>query len=340
MPELLVTMTVQFESPAIYTRWAPIEPGDRIDAIEQGISISLVHKIESTWWAFHRTKKDIERLTNVSAHRIFVEARHEISEELAAFILAGVKTDKALADEYLAFGWRLQTLIVKRLNRFAEYVGAIKGQYWIDRFQTDEFNPSQFFIAHGAQGSIGDKAVEFDPQIRTINIRRSSEEGYITKDDWPAIRDFVASEKRVPLVHSLIANAYRLASQGLRRNALVDAVTALEVALNDFARNAPDGRLARFQPAIESQHVSALIEKVGLRGAFGVAIPLLLAEEEFPADLLGRCRTAIEKRNMIVHQGARDVDPVELNELLAALKHACCVLTTLNRAETPSTQLT
>jgi hypothetical protein len=324
MPELLVTMTVKFDNPAIYTKWMPLDESDTIVVAEGGLSLAMIHKLESAWWAAQSTRDDIECTYNNSAHRLFVEVRTEVSTALAAFILAKQRSDGALQDEYLALGRRMQALIVKQLNRLAEYLGAMKGQYWIDRFEPNDLNPSQFFIAREARAIIEGQTVHFDPQIRTIitaSLPRQS--AMIAKDDWPAIRDFVAGDRSTPLVHSLLSSANRLASQGLRRNALVDGVTALEVALNDFARRADTARLSRFQPGLEPKSLPALIDKVGLRGAFGVAIPLLFTVEEFPVELLEDCRAAIERRNHIVHQGARDVGEPQLNKLLAAIGKAC-----------------
>lgn len=324
MPELLVTMTVQFDNPAIYTKWMPLDEGDTIVVEEDGLALALIHKPESTGQASRSTRDDIERMYDNSAHRLFVEVRTEVSTELAAFILAKQRGAGALRDEYLALGRRMQALIVKRLNRLAEYLGAMKGQYWIDRLQPNDLNPSQFFNAHEAEAIIEGQTVYFDPQIRTVVISAlPKQSAMIAKADWPAIRAFVAGDRRTPLVHSLLSSANRLASQGFRRNALVDGVAALEVALNDFAGRADAARLSRFRPGLEPESLPALIEKVGLRGAFGVALPLLFTEDEFPAELLKDCLAAIDRRNQIVHRGARDVGEPQLKNLLTAIGEAC-----------------
>src|SRR5262249_35645358 len=143
----------------------------------------------------------------------------------------------------------------------------------------------------------------------------------------------VVSDKRVPLIRALLSNASRLASQDMRRNALVEAVTALEVALHDFAERASDNRIQRFQGRLEGSRVSTLIQKAGLRGSFGVALPLLFNDDEFPTQILETCRAAIDRRNSIVHQGTRDVDPKSLGKYLAALEKACSLLEALSVSE-------
>lgn len=336
MSELCVALKVSYENPARYVKWMPIGASDRIDVCEDAICISILHKLESAGWASQPTEDEIKRTTNNGAHRLFVEVRCDIRRELADYIISVTAKDAALQDEYLSLGKRIQTLVVKRLNRLSAYLAASKGQYWIDQLQADEVNPGQFFIEHEAQATIEGSKVPFDPQRRSIklDLQFPSAQTMVSEADWPAVREFVVGDRSVPLPRSLIAGAYRLASQGARRNALVDAVTAIEVAVNKFARGLHADRLARFRPGLEPTSAPALFAKVGLRGAFGVALPLLLTEEEFPEELLQHCRAAIEKRNAIVHQGSRDVDQTELAKFLSAAKRACELLEHFSDTET------
>jgi hypothetical protein len=70
---------------------------------------------------------------------------------------------------------------------------------------------------------------------------------FITKEDWHAVRDFVRSTKREPTVGHLLSIAEKLSSEGHRRTALIEAVSALEVALHEFGRKAEERETSSVQ---------------------------------------------------------------------------------------------
>jgi hypothetical protein len=57
------------------------------------------------------------------------------------------------------------------------------------------------------------------------------------------VKEYVRSLKRPPLVRQLLAGAEALVEQGHGRAALTEAVTALEVAIHEFAKSQESKRL-------------------------------------------------------------------------------------------------
>jgi hypothetical protein len=303
-------------------------PDEAIEFLEEGIHLSITFPPESTWRGFQPSAEEILRTHNNHAHRVMIEVKVEISQPLADHMMDIHREVGPIADEYKELGRNLQKLLMKRINRLLAYARSVKGQFWLDELEPDHLNPGQFFLRNNASASIDDKSIGFDPDHRTIALTgfATELELMLTAQDWPAVREFVIGERRPPLIGTLLANARHLAEQGSRRNALVEAVTALDVALSNFSRRADAGKLERFRPGLEVTSIGPLIEKAGLRGSFGIVIPLLFSEVEFPASLLETCRGAIEQRNNVVHRGARDVDGIQLTRMILAIERSCRIL--------------
>ncbi|AZG76339.1 hypothetical protein [Methylocystis rosea] len=328
MPTLAVNLTLELAAPIVFHRWLPMRlPEESIEMVEEGVQLAIMFPLKSTRWAFQPSEEEILRTQNNQAHRVMVELTVEISQPLADYMLQGTKEAGAIADEYKQLGHNLQRIVTKRVNRLLVYARSVKGQFWLEEFEPDIDNPGQFFIRNDGRATIDGTPTRFNPdQVITLRASVHSVEHMLTAQDWPAVREFVIGESRPPLIGSLLANARHLARQGNRRNALVEAVTALEVALGKFTRRVDAGALERFRPGLEVASIKSLREKVGFRGSFGIVIPLLFSEAEFPAALLETCREAIDLRNNVVHNGKRDVNSDLLWKMISAIESSCRIL--------------
>ena len=263
-----------------------METEEAIVIEEQNVHVTLYFTPKSTWWASQPTSEEIRRTFNNHAHRMFIEARVQISEALGNYIRSGSREVGSLADEYEALGRTLEEVIKNRVNRLIGYARSVKGQFWLEELERD-LNPTQFFIRSEGKASLDDTPVSFHPDHEVkVTVGMPSAEKMLTPEDWPKLRAFAIGDSRPPLIGSLLANARSLGAQRNRRNALVEAVTALEVALSAFARKADPNTLVQAKPRLETEGLKALVEKVGLRGSFNVVIPILFTEAEFPISLL------------------------------------------------------
>lgn len=335
MPILTVQLTLEFDRAPVFYKWLPLAPADVLRSQHNGIELTIEFRLQDAATLMSRTPEDFARTVNNSARRVFVSATVEISEELAECIrilqedsrisLKGSEKGK----EYRQLGLILQQVIVDRINRFIAYIRAYKQQYWVEDLVADQQNPSQFFARHEATASIDGQAIQFDPDVRTIHITGTVVDNGLKQDEWADVIRFMNSGERPPLVRTLLANARNLESKGNRRNALVEAVTALEVQLASFGRNTDILIPPEIGQRLEPDKLATLLQRVGLRGSFAVALPLLLTEQQISRSVLRDCCTAIEQRNAIVHHGQRDVSSALLPKLLKAIRSACYSLEAL-----------
>jgi hypothetical protein len=63
------------------------------------------------------------------------------------------------------------------------------------------------------------------------------------------------------------------------------------------------------------------VEHMGLSGTIRYLLPLLLPDDELPANVLQGCRDAIDARQNVVHNGQRDVKNVE--GLISSIETCC-----------------
>lgn len=130
-----------------------------------------------------------------------------------------------------------------------------------------------------------------------------AEERFVTQDEWDEIRNFVCGVSSTPLARTLLAGAEALAVNGHTRSALTEAVTALEVALYDFARH-PNAERA-FAPLLAQRiNVASLknqIKHMGLTASINYLLPTILPESDLPHDVITGCQMAIAQRQNVVH---------------------------------------
>jgi hypothetical protein len=151
---------------------------------------------------------------------------------------------------------------------------------------------------------------------------------YLTEADWPRAIDFVAQGQRSNLVRELLAMAEFLEDSGQDRIALVEAVSALEAALNRFVKDPNvDGLCSSsIKKRMGLESLVALVNRLGLLPSIALLLPLLFSEEELPTEVLTSCRDAINERNNILHQGQRQVIAARLQQYLKAIRTLCEIL--------------
>jgi len=321
----MLTMRLLFKlnESIIFHNWLPVEAADTINVFEINIRLAIKFIPENFPFSekYHGTHFAVS---------ILVEINAEISETLANHILNSDLFESILSDEYYQLANTLQKISTMRTNRLIEYARSFKRQFWLEDIEPEpnvRKNPGQFFRINKAVTEIDGNYFEFYPdRTVTIKVRMYPEPDYMLSiEDRPEICKFVLDRSSPPLIGSFLASARKLAALGNRRNALVEAVSALEVALSLFARSADPSKLERFRPGLEAHSFKALFTKLGMRRSFGIAIPLLFSESEFPFEQLRACRDAIEQRNNIVHNGARDVKPDQIWGMTKVIELSCDV---------------
>jgi hypothetical protein len=175
----------------------------------------------------------------------------------------------------------------------------------------------------------------YPSSILEIHFQPLDTSRYIARHDWPEAVNFITDVSRPNLVLELLSNSEALASSGYRRSAIIEAITALEVAVTRFA-DAPE--IDSFlETSISSRvDVSALgnqVEHLGLSGTMRYLLPLLFSDSLLPTSLVSQCQQAIRIRGNVVHQGQRDIDPEILMPMLKSIRDTCNILASFTKKQ-------
>jgi hypothetical protein len=110
--------------------------------------------------------------------------------------------------------------------------------------------------------------------------------------------------------------------------AITESITALEVALSEFAARPVMEKLqgdeTRQRMGVDT--IKHQVEHMGLTGSVGYLLPLLFPATVLSADVLVGARDAIQARQNIVHRGARGLAPDKLERMLRSVRQLCQIL--------------
>jgi hypothetical protein len=223
-------------------------------------------------------------------------------------------------------------------NRFVRYVKVYKAQYWLEEIHVDMNLLSAELLRFRTQARI-DRSNWFrwNPPRNMMLIAGSLDESrYITETDWLNIANFVTRNLRLTLVLELLSNAENILHKAYRRSAVIEAVSALEMAVDQFCKF-PAHHLLRSDVELRPKILKSLhsqSEHLGFSTTFKYLIPLLLGPNQLPNDLLSSCNDAIDTRNQLVRGGQRDVSPERASTLVQSVRSACLVLRGLTSSST------
>ncbi|MFN7916328.1 MAG: hypothetical protein U0Q55_13390 [Vicinamibacterales bacterium] len=345
MPDLKIRLTIPIltgpgvSAPGLtFARWLPLDPGDAIHIAEGDVTVRLAFQIESVWWANELPAKDIERTSNVLAHRLYAGVTVAgVTPELLEYVRRcdlqhqARPVDAELQAGYDRLAERVLAVTLGGVNRLIAYIRGQKGQYWLSEYEIDLGRCAEMFDRFEAEASFRDlQWFRFRPSnVTRIAVALGDPDRYIRSGEWQGIRQFVEScSNRPPLAGVLLAGAEELAAHGHSRSALTEAVAALEVALYAFARS-PAAERAFGAVLAKRMGVASLyqqVEHLGLSASIRYLLPILLTEDVLPTAVLIDCRNAIDQRNTVVHQGQREVTAPTLRASLSAIRAICGVL--------------
>jgi hypothetical protein len=301
---LLIQMTIPVPTQKIvsvpsllFGRWLPTKEEDFIHVNDGDLSLKL-------WWdtsCTHWPEKDASELSgcvNVPVHSIKADVHiNEVSDDLMVFLIEAGKEGKYLPDSSLKqqseeLGQRVHRFVLSHFNRLVSYVSAQKGQFWLEEYPIVSDAMSSDFARFSATLTVDASVCHFRPtDVHRLTITLMDESRYLREADWPKAKDFVKSAERTSLVLQLLASAESFARMDHRRAALVEAVTALEVAISEFAKS-PKAQEAfgsvlaeRFDtPSLKSQ-----VEHLGLSGGVRYLLAVIFSPERLPTNLLRAC---------------------------------------------------
>ena len=327
-----------FDSSIAFAAWLPLTDADAIHVEKDGLSLVLKFTAECT--DFPEYCDDLSSWGNPSFATVIAEVTAiDVPEELRQRIQefpedVQLPPEEAINSPHGAFGRKVMSCVLHCVNRLIAYVRDEKGQHALVEFPSHPTALDSAFRANGVQVKVGKSSwnrwVPPSGEVHyTLRGYKGDRRRRVSHEDWQKIVEFVQSSAKPPLVGHLLSGADNLAAHGHRREALTQAVTALEVRTNEFASAATDdatvGEWLKSR-VIDVKSLPSLVDKLGLRGTIRFLLPLLLDEKAVSRDLLRVCSDAINDRHTVIHKGQRDVKEERIEEYLMFIRSLCITL--------------
>lgn len=339
MPDLIIDLKIPIRvehsigAPALtFSHWLPLGKEQGITIDERGLEILIWFDLQSTWWASQPTEDDLKNNVNVLAHYALCQVTVRGIEPNLSNYVAKRGYDKpndsvndAHENQYTELGNRVIKTVFSRFNRLIAYARVEKGQFWLVEYDLEEGRDNNFFRSLEAKAKIDDgDTFGFNPVcMKPIVIHMVEEKRYISETEWSKVIEFVVGNERPSLTLELLSRANQLAKHGFARSALIEAVTALEISVSDFAIS--NGKLAnKFGERLAVNSLKKQVEHLGLSGTVRFLIPLLLDNDALPSNVLSACQEAITIRNNVVHNGQRNID--DIIRLISNIETFCGIL--------------
>lgn len=220
--------------------------------------------------------------------------------------------DKQGDDRYIALGKRVvKKLIHPATARFIDTLRTIYGQYWIGELRAWD-SRRQSLGSYCADLSLewtidGTTWNRFRPDqpvdylVGSYDFRLAAYLRYLTREDWERITRLSAEKYEPPLAASILAGTHELLDKGNVRHALIEGVSALEIALSSFMRQALQ------HSKLLLQHAKSFYD---LPLPARVVIALAAQGQTDPQDLELALKS-IRYRNKVVHEGVTPPDDAE-----------------------------
>lgn len=323
--QMLVPLPAPLGPPLVFHRWLPTRK-DALAATCDGYSLSIWWDIDCLAFMAPPSIDDLDRVTNVLTEKVHVAVDlPDLSTELADYIHSRGLTQNfqgsaELSQDFRALAESVFRAVVQALNRFIAIVRALRGQYFAIPLQEDPGDPASFFVATRALVSSADfSPVRWHPPLdHRITLTMQSEDCFICREDWGHIHRLLASTEAVPLPRELITYAEQLSHEGHTRAAIVQGISALEIAIDRFLGD-PD-QVAALARGRRLHNLSHLKEKLGLRGTLGTLFPLLFSEGQLSEELLEELLKAVDARGTVVHRAQMKLDRQKLYGHLHAIR--------------------
>lgn len=280
------------------------------------------------------------------------DSDHIISEQgkIDAGPLKGLLTIKNLSQEeldtlrenkigdeiYIKLGKRIvKKLIYPPINNFLKVLKTNYGQYWIRELR--DWDSRYMGLGHYCRllylkWSIdGKNWYDFIPekgiaQTTILSLLKGKDYlEYLTQDDWEELKE-VINEYSPSLAASILSRSHQLLDQGDIRYALLEAVTAFELSVNDYLRNKLSGYAELDSFINHFNNITKNPDRMKIFSAF--------LSNEISLYTLEECLKAIEWRNNIIHEGIKLPD--DFDSIIKTLQKTVGILISGPRYRFPS----
>jgi hypothetical protein len=202
--------------------------------------------------------------------------------------------------DYVAFAKKIVDSLHPAIGGFLDTLRVQYGQYWVRSLRPWDSTKTSlggYTRALSLRWSL-DRAnwTTFEPNQAIITVTANlSTGGYqqlLTEEDWRRLQSVASRPRSLAAAALLVTSARRLLEEGSIAHALVEAVTALEVATDEVVKQARDGR----------EYADSVQAFLSLKNPSKVAVCLAL-RTNLSAEKLRLISHALRARNRFVHEG-------------------------------------
>lgn len=347
MPKIVVRYIIPTGTLSFY-HWAPVEGTD--------ILVRETVEYRATLWS-NRTclgneDDDFERTISVYMDKVFVDVEiFDVPEAVVRFIYDerdrfrgknyGVQPEDenydCLNNAYLKLDVTALKAAFAITNRLLSYARNYKSHHWLSERELDEKNISSRNNEFNAKVSSDDfDWVRWGAHNQMYGILKfPSQTMLIKKEEWDKVKEYVKADSKPNLTFELLANTRVLQNGGYRRSAIIEALSALEIAVYEFSKAPKLEQLLTTNLAnrIDANSLNQQVKHLGFSGTIRYLVPVLFSAEVLPREVLDKCYQAIQVRNNVVHNGQRDVKVKQSDDLIAGVSRLCKVLIEYTKGE-------
>jgi len=203
---------------------------------------------------------------------------------------------------YVALGKSVVKSVHPIIERLFRLLRDRYGQHWLKALEPWDSRRlslgaicSDWNVSWSDDNGISWHAFKPDKSVRTYDMtERTKFTEYLTQSDWFNLKTAMEKGDDPSLATELVTNSNRMFSQGELRHAIVEAVSALEVAISDAVRAPIKGSNKLTDSA------GSFLKDTPLKTRLVVVTSLLGG---VPAATVEDALTGIELRNRVVHEG-------------------------------------
>jgi len=230
-----------------------------------------------------------------------------IDDTEASAALVTALTSDAPDDETEEYGKALYQLAMDVIQAIFDYLRNMVGMEWQsaplpDEEEWDGFLQLSCVAEYSVDGSTWQR----------LHVSRKRVFGGFTarwglkQAHWDELPAFISSRRKAPMANVLIRNSSVHLSQGNGRLAVVEGVTALEVAVKNLFPQVL--HVALQAPELEYEAVDRIVQGTGLTGTTRFLIGMVRDRLQLTEDELSALIEGVDARNNVVHNAQRQVD--------------------------------
>lgn len=250
----------------------------------------------------------MRRQAHLDAGQLWGEAEFE---DITTAEMDALLKNATESEEYISIGKKVTNFIYGPVSKFIELLRCQYGQYWLRelskwdsrRESLGKYCSTTLWIEWRQNND--DNWQPFRPTKSSAILTLGSLPGrknaeYITEEDWQNIQETFNPGAPSLLSLEVYGRAHELRENGHIKEAFVTAVSALEIAIEEYINKKTLSHTEEGRKLAKKIHTMPLKTQVAI---------LITTASIAPAELLENVVTAITTRNEIVHEGKAPDDP-------------------------------